>query len=266
MEKTPLSVAKELLCFIRPENCFFSAGIAASGYIVFNGLNAILLPLFAAAFMGTGASYAYNYIKDRKEDLVNRKRLNFFVNNTDKGMTLVTLLYAAGFLLAAGVSLASAALYAALAAMSVLYSRNRIKEKFLVKNAYTGLVISLSFLVGAAATGFSLAMMPYVTIIFMLGFAANTLGDIRGRKGDEAIGMTTLPIAIGAEKTKLVIYSLLLLTSAAIVLSGSRAFYPIVPFTALAVMCLSLNHLALSRMSMLSSFALLPLFILAGIW
>jgi hypothetical protein len=32
------------------------------------------------------------------------------------------------------------------------------------------------------------------------------------------------------------------------------------------VMCLSLNHLALSRMSMLSSFALLPLFILAGIW
>lgn len=266
MEKTPLSVVKELLCFMRPENCFFSAGIAASGYIVFNGLHVLLLPIFAAAFMGTGASYAYNYIKDSKEDLVNKKRLNFFVINVRKGMALVMLLYAAGLLLAAGVSPASAALYTTLAIMSVLYSKNRIKEMFLVKNAYTGLVISFSFLLGAAATGFLLATMPYVAIIFMLGFAANTLGDIRGRKGDEAIGMTTLPIAIGTEKTKLVIYSLLSLTSVIIVLSGSRAFYPIVPFAALAVVCLSLNHLALSRMSMLSSFALLPLFILAGIW
>ncbi|MCX6817400.1 MAG: UbiA family prenyltransferase [Candidatus Aenigmarchaeota archaeon] len=265
MEKTLLSVAKEALSFIKPEICFFCAGIAASGYIVFNGIDAKLLQLFIAAFLGTGASYAYNYMKDAKEDMANGKKLNFFVINSGRGRIFVSLLYVVGFLFSL-LSPVSAAFYVVMAVMSVFYSRNRIKEIFLVKNVFTGMTISLSFLLGAAAGGFSPAMVPCVAAIFFLGSAANALGDIRGRKGDEAIGMITLPIAIGVERTKLVIYSLLSLCGASILLSGSRALYPVIPFVVLTIMCLSRNNIALSRVSMLSSFALLPLFIIAGIW
>lgn len=264
-----IGIFKELLSFIRIETCIFAAGIGLTGY--FSSLagkahGAGILFLLFSIFLGTGASYGYNHIKDRKEDLINKKRLNIFVKKKGVGMAIVASLYLSGFALSILVSPLSSVIYVVLAALSIIYSGARVKEKFLAKNILTGLVISFSFAFGAAASNpFSWNVASCLLTIFMLCFAANILGDIRGRRGDKAIGMTTLPILLGVKRTKIIIYSLLSLVMLSIILEGNTAFYPVMPFVAASMILLSKNLLRMSRMSMFSSFVLLSLMMAIGL-
>ena len=254
----------ELLSFIRIENGLFTSGVAISGYLIFNQLSSNILPLFFAMFFGTGASYAYNYLKDRREDIINKNRLNKFVLEGGKGMFIVVSLYFLGFISSLSFSLFSWITYMFLIVISVLYSGwIRIKEKFLIKNLNTGLGISLSFMVGAMVSGFVYEVMfSYALIVFMLGFAANILGDIRGYKGDRSIGMLTLPMLFGFEKTKGIIYSIISFISISVLFLNYIAFYPLIPFIVTSVVLLSKNHMRGTRALMLSSFAFLPLFLI----
>ncbi|MFH1237322.1 MAG: UbiA family prenyltransferase [Candidatus Aenigmatarchaeota archaeon] len=261
MENLHVFAIKEFLSFIRPENCFFTAGIAVSGYMIFNQANAVLLPLFLAIFCGTGASYAYNHLTDKAEDAINRSRLNAFVLDGKRGRNAVAALYLTGLAFSIFTSFMSLLVYLFLLLISFLYSGDaRLKEKFIVKNVNTGMGIALSFLVGAMAGGLASAdMLLYVLIVFMLGFAANVLGDIKGCIGDKAIGMKTLPILLGTEKTKVIIYSVVSLMSVLVVALGYAAFYPLLPFMAAAIFLLHAGRMKATRASLLSSFTFLPL-------
>jgi len=251
---------KEITSFIRIENGLFIGGISVSGFLIFNSMDMAIFPLFLAMFLGTGASYAYNYLKDKREDLVNKKRLNKFVTENNKGNTIVISLYILGFISALCLSSLAIMTYLALIGLSLVYSgKTRIKEKFLIKNFYTGLSISFSFVVGALALGnLCPSLLSYVFIVFILGFTANLLGDIRGLRGDETIGMLTLPMMLDLHRTKGIIYSLLLFLLALIFLFGVPSLYPVVPFIIAAVFTLSKNRLRECRIFMLSSFTLLP--------
>ena len=254
---------KEFLSFIRIENCFFAAGIAVSGYLIFNRLSILVLPLLFAMFFGTGASYAYNYLKDVREDLANKRSLNRFVLDGSKGRMLVASFYFLGFIASFFLSFYAWMTYLILMMLSVIYSGARIKERFLVKNIYTGFVISFALIIGAAANQPpSMAMVPYAAVVFVLGFAANILGDMRGREGDASIGMVTLPILFGLEKTRVALYALLSLLVASIMFLKHPVFYPIIPFAIMSMLFLWKNCMRLSRMAMLSSFVSLPLFML----
>jgi geranylgeranylglycerol-phosphate geranylgeranyltransferase len=257
------SLFLELISFIRPENCFFTAGIAVSGLLIFGRLNPFIAPLIVAMFLGTAGSYAYNYLGDKKEDLVNGKRLNLFVLDERRGRAAVMCLFASGAMASLFFPLPSMLTYFFLILISVLYSgRTRIKEKFILKNLNTGLGLSLAFLTGAFIAGFNEAMLYYAFAVFVLGFTANLLGDLRGCKGDKSIGMKTLPLVLGPEKTKIVIYSLTAFLVLFVVSSGCFAFYPIIPFVLAMVVLLSKNNMKGSRFSMLSSFAVLPLLLM----
>lgn len=257
-------ILSEFFSFIRIENGLFTGGVAVSGYLIFNQLDFIILSLFFAMFLGTGASYAYNYLKDKREDIVNKKILNYFVIKERKGRYLVMFFYASGLILSFLLSFVSLITYIVLVALSLIYSgRPRIKERFLLKNIYTGFAISLSFVIGATAEGYiPNVILSYVFIVFILGFAANVLGDIRGYAGDKSIGMVTLPILLGFEKTKIIIYSIILFLLIMVLLLENSAFYPIMPFMIAAVIFLFRNRMRSSRMSMLSSFAFLPVFLI----
>jgi len=257
-------ILKELLSFIRIENGLFTGGIAVSGYLVFNRLDLIVLPLLMAMFLGTSASYAYNYLKDRKEDLVNKKRLNRFVLEERQGKVIVVSFFFLGVVLSLSFYFFSFMTYLFLIMISVLYSGLiRIKERFLAKNFNTGLGISLSFMVGAMANGFfDFAMLAYAGIVFMLGFSANVLGDMRGLEGDRSIGMLTLPMFLGPEKTKLLIYSIISFLSLSVFLLDCLAFYPLIPFMIISIFLLAKGRMRGVRVSMLSSFAVLPVLLI----
>ncbi len=257
-------ILKEFISFIRVENGLFASGIAISGYVIFNHADFLMLPLFIAMFLGTCASYGYNYLKDIREDFVNKETLNKFVLEEGKGRNIVVCFYIFGFVSSLLLSAASCIVYLFLILLSIIYSGMvRIKERFLVKNFHTGFAISLSFVVGAAAGGVvSVQITPYVLIIFILGFAANMLGDIRGYRGDKSIGMLTLPILIGFGKTKLIIHLLIISFLTSILFFRYSDFYPLVPFMVLASILLFKNRLIGVRILFLSSFACLPVFLL----
>lgn len=253
-------IIRHFISFVRIENCLFTAGISASGYILFNHPDLELLLVFLAVFLGTGASYAYNRLGDRKEDMVNGGRLNPFVLREKTGKMIVTALYVLGFLPCLLLSGTSSALYLILIAMGLAYSgRPRIKERFLLKNLYTGFGLSLPFVIGAAAGGVlaSLAF-SYASVVFIFGFTINVLGDMRGMRGDESIMMVTLPILLGFGKARIIAITGLLSILGAIVLLSNPGFYLLFPFILASVFFLLANRLRPVRISMLSSFALLP--------
>jgi 4-hydroxybenzoate polyprenyltransferase len=256
---------KEFASFIRLENCLFIAGIAVSGYLIFNGPGHILIPLVLASFLGTGASYAYNHLKDTGEDAANGKRLSRFVVEERKGRAIVVSLFIAGLAFSFSFSLISWTGYALLILTSFLYSGSiRLKEKFIVKNLVTGTGIALSFVMGAAMNGLlDWPVISHAALVFLLGLAANILGDIRGHGGDSSIGMTTLPILLGKERAKIIIYTIILLLLACIFLNRQTVFYPLAPFLLASAVLLSKNRLRWTRISLLSSCAALPFFLLA---
>lgn len=261
-----ICILKELLSFMRIENGLFIGSISISGFLIFNRPNAMMLPLFVAMFLGTMASYAYNYLKDTEEDLVNKSKLNRYVIKPGQGRAVVLSLYLSGLLASVFLSRLSFAVYLLLTATSVLYSGwFRSKERFVVKNAHTGGGIAVSFLVGSAANGlFSMSMLTYVGAVFILGFAANVLGDIRGSKGDRSIGMTTIPILLGEKKGKRFVMIMLSLFMAAVAVMGQSELYPLLPFVGAAVIMLFKGMMKGTRISILSSFVFLPFFLIAS--
>jgi len=254
-------ILREFLSFIRIETCLFITGMSLSGYLLFNSMGLKIFPLFFAILLGTGASYAYNHLTDRKEDAVNNKLLNSFVLDTSLGRKLVFLLFVSGLFFSLFLSPISTILYSFLVILSLIYSGFRVKE-MRIKNVFTGFSMALTFLIGAGVTGFlNLEMFSYFSLIFLFGFAINMLGDMRGYRGDRKIGMKTLPIIFGFGPTKLVIYTTAGIFLVCVIILGFSKLYPLVPFLFLASFFLQKNNLKGTRFTILSSFISLPMFI-----
>ncbi|MFH1228846.1 MAG: hypothetical protein V1678_00280 [Candidatus Aenigmatarchaeota archaeon] len=72
---------KYLLDFTRPKICVFISSIALCGYLLFNSVGIVMLFTFLASFFGTAGAYCLNNIKDKEEDMINRKKINPFSSN-----------------------------------------------------------------------------------------------------------------------------------------------------------------------------------------
>jgi 4-hydroxybenzoate polyprenyltransferase len=254
-------ILKGFLSFTRIETSLFITGMSLSGYLIFNPLGFKIFPLFLAVVFGTGASYAYNNLTDRREDTLNNNVLNIFVVNANLGRRIVFSLFILGLLFSIFLSPISAILYSLLVVLSLTYSGFRIK-KMRIKNVFTGFSMALTFLVGSAASGFlSLEMLFYFPLIFLFGFAINVLGDMRGYTGDRKIGMKTIPIVFGLGNTKFVIYTTAIIFFFSVMVFGFSKLYPLVLFMFLASIFLRQNNLKGTRFAILSSFISLPVFI-----
>ncbi|NIO20440.1 MAG: hypothetical protein GTN76_06790 [Candidatus Aenigmarchaeota archaeon] len=254
-------ILKEFLSFIRIETCLFVTGMSLSGYLLFNLTDFKIFLLFLAIVLGTGASYAYNHLTDRREDLVSNKILNIFVLDVNLGRKIILILFLSGLFLSIFLSPVSTILYSFLIVLSLIYSGFRVKE-MRIKNVFTGFSMALTFFIGAGVTGFlNFEMLSYFPLIFLFGFAINMLGDMRGYRGDKSIGMRTLPIVFGFSVTKIVIYITAGVFLMCVVIFEFSKLYPLIPFLFLASFYLQKNNLKGTRFAILSSFICLPVLI-----
>jgi 4-hydroxybenzoate polyprenyltransferase len=245
--------------FIRFRVSLFIAGIALSGFLLFNTLDYRAIAVFAGAFLASSASYAYNQSTDSPEDLANYGKINAILRSR-YGKPLIVCFAFLGFLVSLLLlPLMCAAIYVVFFTLSALYSRLRIKERFPLKNIYTGLVVGAVFIYGATAGGFFIReILPYYFMVSLLCFVLSLQSDLRDFTGDASEGIRTFPVVLGIENSK----SLTLV--AIFTFAGLASFhyaymYPIVPFMVLAAIFLHKEDYAMSQLWALASFAFLPL-------
>jgi 4-hydroxybenzoate polyprenyltransferase len=245
---------KEFVKFIRLETCIYVSCMGMSGYLLFNRPDLTLLILFLAIFSATAAAYAYNHLTDREEDAINDRRLNVFVTN-GRGAGIVMLMFGIGAFFALFLPPFSFLLFLLNIPVIVAYSRLRVKKIFLLKNVYTGMTMSFTFIIGACINGTPSTDMAYVFLfVFFIGCIGNLIGDIRGYKGDLASGAKTLPVRIGIGTSKRFVHFMLLGFSISILVSRYALFYPFVPFVISVSLFIALEKHRASRYCIILSF------------
>lgn len=244
----------ELRKFIRVETCLVVSCIALSGYLIFNTYSPSMMFLFLAVFFATGASYAYNHLTDKEEDIVNNSRLNIFVTS-GWGQFVILVCMAISLFSALHLSILSLTIYLISAAAGFAYSAFRIKRVFPMKNIYSGFFFSSSFLMGSFVNGlFSVEMILYFLLLFLIGLTSNLIGDVRGYRGDKLAGLKTIPVVIGIRASKGIIHLNLILFSFAAVMLGYFALMPMIPLLAMALFFLDMDNHLMARSSMALTF------------
>jgi len=256
-------ILREFASFIRIETCLFITGISVAGYCMFNRIGIDLLFLFLSILLGTGASYGYNHLMDREEDLINNRRLNSLVLREKIGKGLVVTFFLLGFLLSSFLSSTFVLLYSLLILLSLVYSGLRVKKMFVIKNVFTGFTIALTFLAGSLVSHeLNFEVLSYFPFIFLFGLTLNILGDIRGYEGDKLAEVKTIPLVFGKDIAKKLIYLITGVFTASVVVLGFATLYPLIPFMLLIAFFLHRDDHRKSRISILSSFIFFSLFIL----
>lgn len=260
---------KEFFGFIRLKICIFVVCVAISGYLFFNSISEKLFLIALTVFFSSAAGYSLNQITDKKEDLLNNKKINFFAFDPI-GKKLVVLL----FFLSIFFSLLTSPFTTLIIFLSVFliatYSIFRIKEKFPFKNLYTAFALSICFLVGASAYGFlSLNMILNYFLVSIFIFAASLIADLRDHKGDKSAGVGTIPVRSGYEAGKKIVYVSLLLFSIFVLGFGSKSLYFILLFVPPIFFFTNKNNPAKAHSLLLLSFMFLPFVLLvikSGWW
>jgi 4-hydroxybenzoate polyprenyltransferase len=257
---------KEFAKFIRAETCLAVSAMAAAGYFLFNPPDATSLFLILSVFLATAGGYAYNHMTDVEEDRINDRKLNSFVTGGN-GMRIVAAMVTAG--VASALFLPPHSLFLFLISIPVImaYSALRVKRIFLAKNLCTGLTMGFVFLIGVSVSGAINNDIIYVfSAIFLVGFAGNMVGDIRGYEGDLASSVNTLPVMIGVGPSVRLAHLLFLGLSSQILISRYYLLYPVVPFTFLVSFFLASGRHKHARYSAILSFVALSSFLIAKCW
>ncbi len=245
---------REFFSFIRAETGLFMTGIAISGYLLFNPVSLKMIFLALSLFFLSSSGYSYNHLTDRKEDLINNKRLNLFVTN-NKGIIFVILFIILSFVSSLFLSRVSFLLFLICLVASIFYSISRIKKIIFVKNIYTAFFVSITFLLGAAVKNpITTEVIAYLPFIFLFGFTLNLLGDIRGYHGDKSVGMKTLPIIFGIDGAKKIIYFITGIFAVSVIALNFKMLYPLLPFMLLISFFLSKDEIGKTRICLLLSF------------
>lgn len=241
MRTTELNAGlKELLGFIRINVCLYTASLAATGYLLFSRPEPVLIYVVLSSFFGCAAAYAYNNTTDLKEDLINRKKLNYF-SDKPAGKAIVALCTIAGLSFALQLPVESVLVYFVFTALFVGYSSLRIKKYLLLKNIWTAFGVSQFFLIGLFASG-SAVETAYYTVVFSLALIGSIIADMRDVEGDRKIGINTLSVKLGIRFSRLFLYLLYATVAGLILADGMREFYIVLPFSAIAVTLISKNR------------------------
>ena len=259
---TKTYIIKELVSFTRPKICFLVTGLATSGYLLFNPIDIKLLLVAIWAFFATSATYSYNLITDKQEDMINHKKLNYFTMHHKTGMCLIASFIAISATATLFLSKASILLCIFAIITGIIYSRARIKEIFPMKNIYTAGALSIAFWTGALNAPLNSNMILYSIPITMLLFIASIISDLRDYKGDKSLGIKTVPVVIGYSNTQKIIYATILIFLSTIIFLKMDGLYALIPFTIHALLLLKQNKPNIAHKYTMMSFTYLPLGVL----
>ncbi len=218
--------------FIRVEKTFFSSFLGVMGFLFFNQLSFFAFPIFISSFCVIAACRAFNNIFDKKEDKINRKKINPLTEKRD-GLIIVVFLFLSGLILSFMVSEMSMYFYIIAAFSGMIYSPLRVKTFLLVKNIFSGVVLSFVFLIGAGFFNFEVILNSFMLFFFV--FSVSIVSDLIDLKGDKKAGIKTVPAAIGPKNTRIVISTLLFLFSLITICMRLKNFYIFSVFSFLAI-------------------------------
>ena len=180
------------------------------GYLFFNPPGTIMVPVFISSFCIIAACRAFNNLYDKKEDVINRKTINPLTEKKG-GLLIISCLLLVGFILSSFVSVISMFFYIIAALLGIIYSPLRLKSFFLVKNVFSGIILSFVFLIGTGVI--NIEVMLYFSLVFFFVFALSIVSDLMDHEGDKKAGLRTVPVVLGSGKTRILLYLLLLMFS-----------------------------------------------------
>lgn len=118
------------------------------------------------------------------------------------------------------------------------FQNGRLKEVVVVNSVVVaGAWAGAAILLPLGFTGGSLTVSTaFVLAYFLLrSFVNSEVPNVRDIEADRAIGVTTIPVAIGVAGTRRLLYGLDLLTAAVVVAGGLGGYLPVLPSAALLV-------------------------------
>jgi len=178
------------------------------------------LMLFIIGFSTIWATYLANVYSDKNEDAVNKAGIHVAVSRplilllALSPIPLVFDIMGWRGLIFVGIFFFFCMAYS----MRFPYFKFRIKDVFLLKNIYPGLVVVCGMAALRMMLNFPPAIMDMI-LIFLIYFGNEILWDIRDMKGD-AVG-STLPQRLGVKPTKALIIVIYLVVLALYVLQWS---------------------------------------------
>jgi 4-hydroxybenzoate polyprenyltransferase len=167
---------------------------------MFNTTTYELVFVIITSFFLSAGTCAYNNMTDKKEDSINKKS-NMFV---DSGLSIASVCFLLAFLSSLFLPFISILFSIFITATSIAYSFFKIKKYFLVKNFYSGVGTPQLFLLGTGSLKFPIIL--YYLLMSLFFFVGSLIADLRDYKGDKFVGVNTLPVCIGYERTKTIIY------------------------------------------------------------
>jgi len=192
--------------FIRLKICIFVCAIGMSGFLLFNPLNMSLVFVSLTSFLVAAGAYSLNNIRDVKEDRINRKKINPLVFS-DKALPIILICFSIGIFFSFFLSLYSILFSLVGTIISIHYSFFKLKKHFLIKNLYTGFGVSVVFLVGAISV--NIEVVWYYFLISFFAVIISMISDLRDYKGDKINFIKTLPVSLGYDVTKNLIFLLI---------------------------------------------------------
>jgi len=200
--------ATDILDFIRFEKTVVTSLIGIFGYVLFNPLGAGILFAALSSFCAIAVSRAYNNLKDKEEDIVNRKKINRLTEKRT-GLLVILFIFIVGLFSSLYLPPISTFFYLLTIIVVIIYSALRLKSYFLVKNIVSGIFLTAVFLMG---TGFlSAEVGVYYLMIFLFIYTGSLISDLMDYGGDRAAGLRTIPVVLGIGRTKRLVYALFLL-------------------------------------------------------
>ena len=228
-------IVGDFMDFIRINLCIYGIFFGLLGHLLFNNISTSIIWICASCFFLVAGVYSYNNITDKKEDSVNRRKINKY-SKSKKGIFAASLFIFLGVLFAYMISEFSFVLSMLFIFLGISYSLFRMKSLILIKNMFTSLLISILFLIGINHYDPTLQFFLYYSLFFLFVLLGSIISDVRDIEGDKKAGLKTLPALFGQTTTKIII-SVGILSSFIIILClDSWYVYVLIPFLLISLL------------------------------
>ncbi|NMC10766.1 MAG: geranylgeranylglycerol-phosphate geranylgeranyltransferase [Methanothrix sp.] len=186
---------------LRPLNCTMAGVAAVIGMAIALSLDfRILILIFLAVFLITGAGNAVNDYYDRAIDAVNRPNRPIPSGRIGSKTALIysLILFAAGCIVAGVVNRICLEVAVLNSALLIFYARN-LKATPLAGNICVAFLTGSAFLFGGGAAGVAglLANQVPFLLSFLATMSREIMKDVEDMEGDRLGGAKTLPILAG---------------------------------------------------------------------
>lgn len=244
---------------MRPKISMPVVGLAIFGHLLFAPADIDLVYIALCIFFGTSAAYSYNLITDRKEDLLNNKKLNYFATHQNIGKILVLIFSIISIIFSLPLTRESSLFCIFSLILGYIYSKYRIKELFPFKNIYTAGSLILAFWVGALNTQSNLNVVLYSIPLFVLLFVASLISDLRDYTGDKKSKIRTVPVVVGYVFAKKINYYMSLFFSTYVLMLDLTKLYILLIFVVPIYVHLMQDKSQIAHKYVMNSFIMLPL-------